>query len=187
MRSNDREYDVSYAQDTASFSQNMTSRQAFSSCFRQESARLRQIRMRSSSSSNTPSEGSVCSDSKIRTVRMTAESFMIDHEKDKDRGETLKMSPFSKLLALPIKFYRRYISPNKGSPTCRFTPTCSQYALDALSEWGAIVGSALAVWRVLRCNPFGGCGYDPVPINRRRRAQIERREKERAKKKTERK
>lgn len=118
---------------------------------------------------------------------MTAENFMIDHENDDNRGKTLKMSPLSKLLSLPIKFYRKFISPRKGSPSCRFTPTCSQYALDALSEWGVIVGTALAVWRVLRCNPFGGCGYDPVPINRRRRARIERREKERAKKKTERK
>lgn len=108
---------------------------------------------------------------------MTAENFMIDrdHDNHEDRGDKLKMSPVSRILSLPIKFYRRFISPLKGSPSCRFTPTCSQYALDALSEWGAIVGSALALWRVLRCNPFGGCGYDPVPINRRRRARVKKR------------
>ncbi|MBQ6789249.1 MAG: membrane protein insertion efficiency factor YidD [Clostridia bacterium] len=66
-------------------------------------------------------------------------------------------------LILPIKLYRRVISPLKGTPSCRFTPSCSQYAIEAITEWGVIAGLALAVWRVLRCNPFGGCGYDPVP------------------------
>lgn len=72
------------------------------------------------------------------------------------------------LLSQPIRFYRRFISPHK-SPCCRFTPTCSAYALEALAEWGAVRGLCLAVWRVLRCNPFGKGGYDPVPINRRKR------------------
>ncbi len=76
----------------------------------------------------------------------------------------------AKLLSLPIRFYRRYISPNKP-PCCIFTPTCSQYALEALAEWGAVCGTALAVWRILRCHPFSRGGYDPVPINRRRRAR----------------
>lgn len=106
---------------------------------------------------------------------MTAVNFMIDHENDNNCGETLKMSPISCVISLPIKFYRKFISPLKGSPSCRFTPTCSQYALDALTEWGPIVGIGLAIWRILRCNPFGGCGYDPVPINRRRRARLKRR------------
>jgi putative membrane protein insertion efficiency factor len=70
----------------------------------------------------------------------------------------------AKLLALPIKFYRRYISPNKP-PCCRFVPTCSQYALEALEEWGAFRGFFLSVWRVLRCNPFCKGGFDPVPVN----------------------
>lgn len=70
----------------------------------------------------------------------------------------------AKLLSLPIKFYRRYISPNKP-PCCKYVPTCSQYALDALEEWGAIRGLLLAVWRVLRCNPFSKGGFDPVPVN----------------------
>ena len=65
-------------------------------------------------------------------------------------------------LSLPIHAYRKWISPLK-QPCCRFTPTCSKYALDALKEWGVLCGLALAVWRVLRCNPFGKGGYDPVP------------------------
>ena len=67
-----------------------------------------------------------------------------------------------------IKLYRRFISPLKGRSSCRFTPTCSEYALEAYREWGFIRGTALAVWRVLRCNPFGKGGYDPVPKRKRR-------------------
>lgn len=67
-----------------------------------------------------------------------------------------------KILELPIKFYRKFISPLKP-PCCRFNPTCSQYALDALRERGVIVGLGLTIWRILRCNPFGKGGYDPVP------------------------
>lgn len=74
----------------------------------------------------------------------------------------------AKLLALPIKFYRRCISPYKP-PCCRFYPTCSQYALDALEEWGAFRGFFLAVWRVLRCNPFCKGGFDPVPVNSKKK------------------
>ena len=66
------------------------------------------------------------------------------------------------LLIQPIRFYQRYISPLKPS-TCRFTPTCSQYAIQAISKHGPFKGLALAVWRILRCNPWGGSGYDPVP------------------------
>ena len=68
-----------------------------------------------------------------------------------------------------ITLYRKFISPLK-KPCCRFTPTCSQYAIEAVKEWGAIRGLALAVWRVLRCNPFGRGGYDPVPKRKRRGA-----------------
>ena len=66
------------------------------------------------------------------------------------------------VLCLPIRLYRKFISPIKPR-CCRFTPSCSQYALEALREWGVFRGSALALWRILRCNPFGGCGPDPVP------------------------
>ena len=66
------------------------------------------------------------------------------------------------LLLLPIKFYRRFISPLLP-PVCRFTPSCSQYALEAIKKHGPFKGLVLAIWRILRCNPWGGSGYDPVP------------------------
>lgn len=63
---------------------------------------------------------------------------------------------------LLIKFYRVCISPYKPS-TCRFTPTCSQYALEAFRKYGPIKGVYLTIKRLLRCHPWGGSGYDPVP------------------------
>ena len=66
------------------------------------------------------------------------------------------------ILCLPILFYRTCISPFTP-PSCRFTPTCSAYALEALRKHGAIKGLWLAAKRILRCNPWGGSGYDPVP------------------------
>lgn len=66
------------------------------------------------------------------------------------------------LLILPVRGYQRYISP-LTPPACRFTPTCSQYAIEAIRKHGPVKGLALAIWRILRCNPWGGCGYDPVP------------------------
>lgn len=65
------------------------------------------------------------------------------------------------LIAL-IRFYRRYISPMKA-PCCRYVPTCSEYAIIAVEKYGVLKGGALAVWRILRCNPFVKGGYDPVP------------------------
>ena len=65
------------------------------------------------------------------------------------------------LIAL-IRFYRGFISPLKP-PTCRFHPTCSQYALEAVTTHGAVRGALLAAWRILRCNPFVPGGCDPVP------------------------
>jgi uncharacterized protein len=67
-----------------------------------------------------------------------------------------------KFLLACIRFYRRHISPHTP-PSCRFQPTCSQYALTAIERYGAWKGSRLALWRILRCNPFGKGGYDPVP------------------------
>lgn len=78
------------------------------------------------------------------------------------RGWQAVMHLIGWLLILPIRFYRKYISPLKP-PTCRFTPTCSQYAIEAIRKHGPFKGVALAVWRILRCNPWGGSGYDPVP------------------------
>lgn len=68
-----------------------------------------------------------------------------------------------KILIALINFYRHQISPIKGGNCCRFTPTCSQYALEAVEKYGALKGSYLAIRRLLRCHPWGGSGYDPVP------------------------
>ena len=61
-----------------------------------------------------------------------------------------------------IKFYQKYTSPMKGTK-CPYIPSCSQYGLEAIQKHGAFKGSLLAVWRILRCNPFSKGGYDPVP------------------------
>jgi uncharacterized protein len=69
---------------------------------------------------------------------------------------------FKSLLIVLIKGYRSMISP-LFPPTCRFQPTCSQYAMEAIARFGAIRGSWLAIKRILRCHPFHPGGYDPVP------------------------
>ena len=66
------------------------------------------------------------------------------------------------LLLLPIYFYQRCISP-LTPPSCRFTPTCSEYEVQALRKHGPLKGLYLTVRRLLRCHPWGGSGYDPVP------------------------
>ena len=68
-----------------------------------------------------------------------------------------------KILIAIVRFYQRNISPYKGGSSCRFIPTCSQYALEALEKYGALKGSLLAIRRILRCHPFSAGGYDPVP------------------------
>ena len=72
------------------------------------------------------------------------------------------MSPAAHLLALPVRAYRLLLSPWVGH-ACRFQPTCSAYALEALSRHGALRGSWLALRRLGRCHPWGGDGFDPVP------------------------
>lgn len=69
---------------------------------------------------------------------------------------------FSLLLLIPIYFYRICISP-LTPPACRFTPTCSAYAVEAIKKHGPVKGFYLTVRRILRCHPWGGSGYDPVP------------------------
>jgi putative membrane protein insertion efficiency factor len=68
----------------------------------------------------------------------------------------------AKVFLAIIKFYRKYISPLKPS-TCRFIPTCSEYALEAVAKYGAKKGGWLAIKRVLKCNPYFPGGHDPVP------------------------
>ncbi|MDT8345208.1 MAG: membrane protein insertion efficiency factor YidD [Thermohalobaculum sp.] len=72
------------------------------------------------------------------------------------------MSPLAHVLALPVRAYRLILSPWLGHG-CRFQPTCSAYALEALETHGALRGLWLTVRRLLRCRPGGGSGYDPVP------------------------
>ena len=76
------------------------------------------------------------------------------------------MNKVRKIFAWPalklIKFYRVCISPYLGSH-CRYTPTCSQYAYEAITKYGILKGGWLALKRLLRCHPWGGSGYDPVP------------------------
>ena len=68
----------------------------------------------------------------------------------------------TQLLIAPIHFYRHFISLYTP-PSCRYTPTCSQYAIEALRKHGPFKGLWLSVRRILRCHPWGGHGYDPVP------------------------
>lgn len=68
-----------------------------------------------------------------------------------------------RVVLLPVVAYRRVLSPMKRTPTCRYLPTCSEYAIEAVSSRGIVVGSGLAIWRLLRCNPLLRGGYDPVP------------------------
>ena len=67
-----------------------------------------------------------------------------------------------------IKFYQKNISANTSSK-CKYFPTCSNYAIEALQIHGFLKGTLLAVWRVLRCNPFSRGGFDPVPEKRKKR------------------
>ncbi len=77
-------------------------------------------------------------------------------------GHAVRMLP-RRALAAPIQVYRRFLSPLKPQPTCRFHPTCSHYAHEALLTHGALRGSWLAVVRVAKCHPFHPGGFDPVP------------------------
>lgn len=70
--------------------------------------------------------------------------------------------PLARALAGAVRLYRLLLSPVLG-PSCRFAPSCSAYAAEALLAHGAVAGSLLAVRRIARCHPWGGQGYDPVP------------------------
>ena len=68
-----------------------------------------------------------------------------------------------KILLGIIRFYQKYLSGAKGYSSCKYYPTCSRYAIEAIVKYGAFKGGILAAWRILRCNPFSKGGYDPVP------------------------
>lgn len=72
------------------------------------------------------------------------------------------MTPLAHIAALPVRGYRLFIGPLLGT-NCRFDPSCSSYALEALEKHGALRGSVLAVRRMMRCHPWGGSGIDNVP------------------------
>jgi uncharacterized protein len=77
------------------------------------------------------------------------------------------MNPGQHLLIFGVRVYQKTLSPMLGflfpHSGCRFTPTCSHYAVEALKNHGAVIGSWLSFRRVCRCQPWGGCGHDPVP------------------------
>ncbi|MBX2857125.1 MAG: membrane protein insertion efficiency factor YidD [Cellvibrionaceae bacterium] len=79
--------------------------------------------------------------------------------------KTLSARLCRRALLLPIKFYRYFISPLLG-PRCRFEPSCSRFAEQAITEHGVVTGTWLTVKRLSRCHPWGGCGYDPVPTKK---------------------
>ncbi len=68
-----------------------------------------------------------------------------------------------RLLIRMIRGYQKYISPHKTLGHCKYFPTCSEYAVQAVEKYGAIRGGLLAFYRILRCNPFSKGGFDPVP------------------------
>ena len=73
------------------------------------------------------------------------------------------------IASAPIHLYRWLLAPLVG-PCCRYLPSCSEYALEALAKHGVVIGSWLALRRILRCHPWGGFGYDPVPACQSHRA-----------------
>ena len=79
------------------------------------------------------------------------------------RPETLHRRPLVRLLQALVRLYRWLISPLLGPPRCRYVPSCSAYALEALEGHGAWRGSVLTLQRLARCHPWGGSGFDPVP------------------------
>jgi uncharacterized protein len=84
-----------------------------------------------------------------------------------------KLTILQRLFIAPIRFYQKVLSPLKGAPSCRFEPSCSSYMLGAISVHGVFKGSAMGVWRILKCHPFHPGGYDPVPPRKRVDAMLD--------------
>ena len=77
-----------------------------------------------------------------------------------------------KIVTLPIRFYQLAISPLLGS-NCRYQPTCSNYMIEAIEEWGIFKGLWLGIKRISRCHPWGGHGHDPVPKREEKKTEQE--------------
>ena len=80
-------------------------------------------------------------------------------------------NPIKSLMIFLIRTYQLTMSPRFSGGACRFTPTCSQYALEAIQVHGVFKGTLLAIWRILRCNPLCKGGYDPVPPKKNKNEQ----------------
>lgn len=97
---------------------------------------------------------------------MEAENYEeIENQKEprlRDLPVTIWNLPRIPLLAL-IRLYQKVVSPALPEGTCRFYPSCSHYGYQAIYKYGALKGSLMATWRVIRCNPFNRGGFDPVP------------------------
>lgn len=81
-------------------------------------------------------------------------------------------NPIKSFMLFLIRTYQLTMSPRFSGGACRFTPTCSQYALEAIQVHGVFKGTLLALWRIIRCNPFGKGGYDPVPPKKNKNEEI---------------
>jgi len=92
--------------------------------------------------------------------------FLLQIFRGKELLKFAEVKSVKQILSFPfialIKIYQLIISPWMG-PSCRYTPTCSQYGIEALKKYGPLKGGWLTVKRILRCNPWGGHGHDPVP------------------------
>ncbi len=93
--------------------------------------------------------------------------MLIKHDYSKEislREFKLTILNFPQFLILVlIRFYQKIISPALPGNTCRFYPTCSHYGFQAVQKYGAVKGTFMAIYRIIRCNPFNPGGYDPVP------------------------
>ena len=94
---------------------------------------------------------------------MKASPAPAPHQHGHDVAAPPRLGLAQRIVLAPLRFYRRVLSPLKGVPSCRFHPTCSSYAVEAVQTHGALRGTWLALARLLRCHPFHPGGFDPVP------------------------
>ena len=75
----------------------------------------------------------------------------------------MKCDAMKQIMIRMIRFYQKFLSPMKVYTHCKYIPTCSEYAAQAIEKYGVFKGVLMGIWRILRCNPFSKGGYDPVP------------------------